>query len=91
MKWTLEAIKEEASKFSTRGEFRKKSPSAYQAALRKGWLDLVFPMEFKRRKWTFEAIKEEASKFSTRGEFSKSSAYNAAWRKGWLDRVLPKG
>ena len=37
--WTKERCQEEALKYTTRNDFRKKSPSAYNASLKKNWLN----------------------------------------------------
>ncbi len=39
--WTFETVKEEASKYNTRGEFSKGNSPAYQYARKKNWLDIV--------------------------------------------------
>jgi hypothetical protein len=39
--WTIDKVREEALKFSSRSEFKKKSSSAYSYALKNGWLDDV--------------------------------------------------
>lgn len=43
LKWTYEACKFEASKFTSRGEFFKGSKSAYSKSSKNGWLDDFFP------------------------------------------------
>lgn len=87
MKWTLEALKADALKYKTRGEWQKNS-SAYKAAHRRNLVDeccshmksgLVM-------KWTTEALKADALKYKTRGEWYKnSSAYGAARKRNLLD------
>ena len=76
--WIEEAIREEASKYPSRREFRKGSNSAYCAALKKcpHVLDDIFG---KTVRWTEEAARAEASKYQSRGEFRKgsNSAYTA--------------
>jgi len=91
--WTYEKCKEEALKYSTRSEFKKKSASAYNSASRNGWVDSIclhMTCVFKPSVyWTYEKCKEEALKYSTRSEFQKksASAYNSALRNGWLNDV----
>ncbi len=92
-KWTLDALKEEAAKYSSRREFEKKNSGAYHAARKKGWLDqacghmdyLVSPSGY----WTKERVNDEALKYQTRSEFSKGAraAYQKAFKQGWLDEV----
>lgn len=88
--WTVERIREEAAKYSTRGDFYKYSKSAYNAASRLKLLDdLLEPREIK---WTTKKITEEAQKYTTREEFRKEagSAYVAAWKKDLLDKLIPR-
>jgi hypothetical protein len=40
-KWTIEKCKEEALKYEFRGEFQKKSKSAYHASIRHNILDEI--------------------------------------------------
>ncbi len=39
--WTIDKVREEAKKFNSRSEFKRKSGSAYSYALKNGWLDDV--------------------------------------------------
>ena len=82
--WTYEKCKEEASKYSSRNEFREGDYKAYQAAWKNGWLDEFYGEKFF---WTYKRCKEEAQKYSSRSEFSRgnSNAYKAALRNHWLD------
>ena len=94
MKWTLENCKKEASKYKTKTEFARNSSGAYDAAWRKGWIDLLFSKD----KHTFEECKKEASKYTSRNEFSTNSFsfYWTSKKNGWLDlfygklKTLPK-
>lgn len=91
--WSLERVSEEAKKYGTRTDFAKGSPSAYQAAHRKQWLDVVCAhMELKQRPngyWTRERVIEEAKKYSSRSDFQKCSggAYAIAASHGLLDEA----
>jgi hypothetical protein len=42
-KWTYDMVKSESEKYQYRSELQKNNPPAYQAALRNGWLDILFP------------------------------------------------
>lgn len=94
MKWTLENCKMEASKYKTKTDFSRGSSGAYDAAWRKGWLDLFFNKD----KHTFDECKEESLKYNSRSEFSKNSFsfYWTSKKNGWLDlfygklKTLPK-
>ena len=94
---------EEASKFTTRGEWNKGSPKTYEKASQKGWLDIVAEragLEVVRINWEGFAddeariahCVEEASKFTTRTEWYGGSpkTYQKALREGWLDIVAER-
>lgn len=91
-RWNYQRCSEEADKYSTRAEFRRQSPKAYNAAKRHGYLEeLCVHMAEKRKPngyWTKERCLEEAAKFETRQEFNNTPAYQAAIRNGWLDEVM---
>jgi predicted GIY-YIG superfamily endonuclease len=88
--WTKSKCKIEALKFKSRYDFFLKSP-AYQAALKKGFLDRIcthmIPDTYPRNYWTFERCKKEARKYKSRKEFfiNSSSAYGSATKNDWLD------
>jgi hypothetical protein len=89
-KWTDEALKTEAAKYKTRGDFLKGSPSAYMTAKRLGLFeDITKHMFTGRFTWTEAMVKSEAKKYKTRTEFFKGarSAYSAAVRMDILDKV----
>ena len=69
-KWDKETCLEEAHKYKSRGEFQKKSRSAYNAALKNGWLDDC-TFEEQRKSWDKESCLEEAKKYNSRSEFKK--------------------
>jgi len=91
--WTKQLCQKEASKYDTKGEFIRNSPSAYNKARSNGWLDeiCIHMIQIKKPKeyWTKEKCQDEALKFKNRGEFSKGSvsAYSKAWEKDWLDEI----
>lgn len=94
IKWTKNKCSLEASKFKTRRQFKVNSGSAYNSALRYGWLDEIcchMPANNKRAKWywTFERCKTEAIKYQTRSEFKTGSggAYDSAQINQWLDEI----
>lgn len=92
-KWTKKNCQIEASKYSSRGEFKLKSPLAYNACRRNGWLDeLCNHMKYIKNYWSKEDCKIEASKYKLRDHFKSgnSGAYGAAYRNGWLDEFFPK-
>jgi superfamily II DNA or RNA helicase len=88
--WTLEAVRAEALKYKTRGEFAKGSPNAYRAAMYNDWRDDVcLHMAMQHRSWDLESIQAEALKYKTRRAFQQGSqsAYNAAKLRGLHDKV----
>jgi predicted GIY-YIG superfamily endonuclease/isopentenyldiphosphate isomerase len=91
--WTFDKVKEEALKFKTRGDFQKKSRSAYSVARNNNWLDTMCSHMTKIRNdkgyWTIDKVREDALKFGTKSNFKIGSmnAYSAAKRNGWLDDV----
>jgi hypothetical protein len=89
-KWPLEKLIIEALKYSTRGEFAKHSPGAYQAAWAMGILDKICGhMKIIKNAWPIEELRAEALKYNTRGDFQKysSNAYNIALKRGLLDQI----
>lgn len=73
-RWNLEAAKNAAAPYQTRGEFKKSQNGAYIWARVNGHLDEVCAhMQYvchPPRYWTEERIRDEAKKYKTRGEFS---------------------
>src|ERR1700744_6472373 len=89
-KWTFEKLKEEASKYTSRIDFIKKSNNAYSAARRNGFLDKICNhMEYLCHPWQEKEIREEALKYKSRSEFQKKNrkAYKAAAQRGILNEV----
>lgn len=95
-KWNFEPVKAEALRFSSRAEFQRGSSSAYQRAIKMGWLDEVcehMTAGVKGRSHleatSQKEVWKEALKYETRGAFKKGSywAYSLAQRNGWLDEV----
>lgn len=92
-KWTKEAVFEEASQYNTRYKFSNGSNSAYQVALKKGWLNEMDWLSNERKpiasKWTKEAVFEEARRYEYRSDFrdNSGSAYNVARKNNWLDEM----
>ena len=89
-KWTKEAILTEASLYSSREQFKKKSNTAYKRARKIGIYDEVCNIiPSLNTKWTYELIHSEALKYNTRYEFQKSNgkAYKAAQEFKIIDSV----
>jgi hypothetical protein len=86
---TLKACKEEASKYEYKKEFIKNSPTAYQNALKRGWLDKVCKKLKKTNQWDLDSCKKEALKYTKKVDFlNKSrSAYDFALRYNIINEV----
>ena len=93
IKWTDEAIYEEAKKYSSKEEFRKGCSAAYTIAHKKGIIEKACLHMVSSRKtrhyWTFEQCQNAASKYQSRKDFKKndSSAYSTAVRNGWIEQI----
>ena len=91
-KWSSrEAVFEEARKYHSRTEFKRKSGGAYNHAQSNGWLDEMTWLRTPPRpiKWTREKVFEESHKYLYRGEFCNGSAqaYRVAKDNGWLEEM----
>ena len=67
IKWTYDMIKNEASKYSSKNEFKKNSNRAYQAALRNNIMDDLF--ENVNITWDEDLVRNESLKYKTKNEF----------------------
>ena len=91
--WSKQRCIEEALKYTTRGDFRKYSGSAYNRSLKEGWIDEIckhmISIKHPKYYWTKERCQKEALKYKTRSEFNKGSisAYSKAWDYKWLDEI----
>ncbi len=93
-KWNKKTCEQEAQKYKSRREFEKVCKSAYNAALKNGWLDdytwFISRNELQKinqTKWTKKTCYQEAKKYNSRNEFRKgcSRAYEVARQNGWLN------
>ena len=89
--WTLERLQADALRFQTRGAWQKCSPTAYQAANKRGVLEGCCGHMVDGKKpdghWTLERCKEDALRFETKSAWAQgsSSAYRAARIKGFFE------
>lgn len=89
--WSLARCLEDAHKYKTRGEWKRKSASAYGAAWSRGWLNqccahMTSPRAPKGSR-TLEECKVDARKYESKSEWQRESAalYKVAYRNGWVD------
>lgn len=93
IKWTFEACKAEALKYTHRRSFKINSGSAYTRARENKWLDEICihmtPKQKPNGYWTLEKCRIEALKYSTVKEYRKNSggSYNTAYQNKWLKEV----
>ena len=90
--YTDEIIAQEASKYTTRSEFKKNSPRHYDAAVTQRILNKVCShMRSIKRKnhWTFERCLEFAKTCGSRVEFhsARNGSYTAARKNRWLEEI----
>lgn len=84
-------VAKEALQYKTRSDFCCNSVTAYNKAVKNGWLeDISTHMEDGRTPngyWTKERCGKEANKYNTKSEFYRNSpaAYSAATENGWID------
>lgn len=86
-----ENMMEEAKKYSTKEEFKKKNLTAFLMSYKYGYNEkmdwLVKQKQHKKGYWTYQHIEEEALKYKTKTEFFKGNqtAYRAALKMGIID------
>jgi predicted GIY-YIG superfamily endonuclease len=91
--WTYENCKQEALKYNTRTEFRKKCSWGYIKAKRNNWLDEICQHMIiiirTKKVWTLEECKQEALKYTTKYDFRTKSnkIYDIAQRNKWLNEI----
>jgi hypothetical protein len=95
IKYSDDDIRQEASKYNSRTDFQKNSPSLYQLALKRGLLDDLFPDRKigsgRTLKYSDDEIRQEALKYNSQNEFIKNSPslYQLARKRGLLDDLFP--
>jgi hypothetical protein len=91
--WTKDKCKNEAFKYTTRGDFREKSQTAYVTSHKKGWLNEICAHMFQPIKphgfWTKERCIDEANKHNTKADFRNhsSAAFSKAEKNKWLNEI----
>jgi hypothetical protein len=93
-KWSKKKCFEESKKYKTRSEFFEKSSSAYQKALKEGWLNemtwLYTKRKYPRGYWTVkENVINEGKKYKSKKEFGEKniSAFLAAYKYGFIKEM----
>lgn len=94
-KWTIEALKEEASKYTSRWDFGKNSESAYVAALDLGIIEVLFPETLIKPNgyWmVYENHLKEMEGCKTKKEYDKKNhtAYNMAVEYNFINLLFPE-
>jgi len=88
IRWTRDRVVEDASRFSSIGDWKKSSPNAYNAARRHGWhAEATSHMTPLHKNWTDDEIFHEAKKYRSRTEWVRNSpnSYDVAGRRGLRD------
>lgn len=88
--WNYDIIKEHASHYKTKNEFKKYDNLAYNYAKRYNLLDEIMPLTITF--WTEDKVTEESKKYKTRNEFKhgNNSAYNYARKHNMLNVLYKK-
>lgn len=87
-KWNKQSCYDEAKKYTTLQDFIKFSPSAYDKAKERSWLEEYTWLEdVSGPYWTEERCREEALKYNTIEEFRDcgNAAYQIACKNEWID------
>jgi len=93
IKWTKEKCQEEALKYKTKNDFKKRNGAAYNSAYCNNWLPDICTHMFKKYKdmnyWTKEKCQEEALKYKFRNDFKKNSkiAYGKSIQEKWINEI----
>lgn len=88
--WTIEKLRAEARKYTSRSEFQRANSSAYTVAWRQGLIeDICQHMAVKKNRWTVGDLLLAASYCESRSEFMRlhGAEYSYAHRYGMLDLV----
>lgn len=90
--WTSKKVVfDEAKKYKSRSEFKRKAGGAYNRARDNGWLDEMTWLKTPspKVKWTYEAVLIESRKYTCRKDFERNerSAYAKAAKCGWLEKM----
>lgn len=93
LKWSYEACKKEAMKYTKKHELKINCQPAYSSSVKNGWIDEFYPINAKRNDgyWNVkEHVLSAANECcGTRDMIHKfGGAYNAAKKNGWLKELI---
>lgn len=86
-KWTKNRVFKESKKYRYLRDFIKGSPTAYDVARCRGWLeDMTWIHRMMHMKWTYDEVLEISKQYTTKAEFKKNEpkAYCVANEKHWM-------
>jgi hypothetical protein len=84
--WTYEMLRDEASKYNTKKDFRENSTKAYSTAYNRGILDEITKHMEQRKIWTKEEAEIESRNYKNKLDFQNNSpAYSQSYKNGWLN------
>ena len=95
-KWTLNALKLEAQKYKTRGEFMKANISAYNVALKSGhYMSIISHMGDRKKfepitKWTYDKVKKIYTKCKSLKQLREKygqKVVSSSMRNGWHEEL----
>ena len=92
VKWDSESIRNDALKFSSKTQWARQSPGAYEAAKKRQIFEEVTSHMTRDNfawKWNQDAIRDDAQKYLSKSEWKRSSigAYTAAKKQGIFEMV----
>lgn len=93
LKWTYEACKQEAAKYTKKYELKINCQPAYTASVKNGWINEFYPNNAKRSDgyWNNkEHVLAAASECCGARDMIRrfGGAYNSAKKHGWLDELI---
>jgi hypothetical protein len=90
--WTYDKCREEISKYQTRNDMKKNSPSCYTTIFRNKWEHLLshLPSRKKNKEWSYKTCLQVGKTCNNRKDMSLrfGGAYNKARLNGWLDLIF---
>lgn len=78
-RWTIDDLKEESKKYTSKSEFKKHNSSAYNTSLKLKILDDLY--EDIRIQWNEDKVRKEASKYKSKSEFKANCSSAYVWAR----------